>query len=76
MVRLDVPRWFFGGVVADVPARRAAWQRLRTTAADDELVCITGSFFLAAELRPQFLAAATNNKHVVDPQAICHGEMR
>jgi dihydrofolate synthase/folylpolyglutamate synthase len=30
----------------------AAWQEAQTLAGDNALVCITGSFFLAAELRP------------------------
>jgi dihydrofolate synthase/folylpolyglutamate synthase len=30
----------------------AAWQVARQLAGDDDLICITGSFFLAAELRP------------------------
>ena len=34
-----------------------AWQLARTWAEDDELICITGSFFIAAELRPIVTAA-------------------
>jgi len=34
----------------------AAWQLARQLAGDDALVCITGSFFLAADLRPVALA--------------------
>ena len=30
---------------------RAAWQRVQSAAKSEDLVCITGSFFLAAELR-------------------------
>lgn len=33
-----------------------AWKLVRATAAPDELVCITGSFFIAAELRRTLLA--------------------
>jgi dihydrofolate synthase / folylpolyglutamate synthase len=29
-----------------------AWQAARTAAADTDLICITGSVFLAGELRP------------------------
>ncbi|WP_254510102.1 bifunctional folylpolyglutamate synthase/dihydrofolate synthase [Anatilimnocola floriformis] len=32
---------------------QAAWQRARSLASDNDLICITGSFFLAAELRSQ-----------------------
>jgi dihydrofolate synthase/folylpolyglutamate synthase len=33
-----------------------AWQMAQRTAGPEDLVCITGSFFLAAELRPLVLA--------------------
>ncbi len=31
-----------------------AWRRARELATPDHLICVTGSFFLAAELRPMF----------------------
>lgn len=34
----------------------AAWQRARELAAESDLVCITGSFFIAAEMRSQITA--------------------
>jgi dihydrofolate synthase/folylpolyglutamate synthase len=36
------------------PEPMLAWQRARTLAGADDLICITGSFFLAAELRSVF----------------------
>ena len=30
----------------------AAWEAVRTSVTQDDLVCVTGSFFLAAELGP------------------------
>ncbi|MEM9660287.1 MAG: cyanophycin synthetase, partial [Planctomycetota bacterium] len=33
-----------------------AWNLARQTTAQDELICVTGSFFIAAELRPVILA--------------------
>jgi dihydrofolate synthase/folylpolyglutamate synthase len=35
-----------------------AWEIARESAEADDLICVTGSFFLAAELRPQVLASA------------------
>jgi dihydrofolate synthase / folylpolyglutamate synthase len=32
---------------------KAAWQQVRELATADHLVCVTGSFFLAAEMRPE-----------------------
>jgi dihydrofolate synthase/folylpolyglutamate synthase len=29
----------------------AAWQAARSAAGEDDLICVTGSFFLAAELK-------------------------
>lgn len=34
------------------PNASSAWQTARALAVDDDLICIAGSFFLAAELRP------------------------
>lgn len=45
------------GAAADVcldPA--AAWQRVQELAAESDLVCVTGSFFIAAEMRGQIAA--------------------
>jgi dihydrofolate synthase/folylpolyglutamate synthase len=36
--------------VCDAPA--AAWEAARRTAGPDDLICVTGSVFLAGELRP------------------------
>jgi dihydrofolate synthase/folylpolyglutamate synthase len=36
-------------VVRDTPA--AAWKLVQETAGDQDLICITGSFFIAGELR-------------------------
>ena len=35
-----------------VPLPRDAWDRACESAGDEDLICITGSFFIAAELRP------------------------
>lgn len=35
------------------PTAKAAWQAARSAAAPDDLICITGSVFLAGELRPE-----------------------
>ncbi len=35
----------------DVPLPQAAWQQARAVAQPDQLICVTGSFFIAAELR-------------------------
>ncbi|HJQ81391.1 MAG TPA: folylpolyglutamate synthase/dihydrofolate synthase family protein [Lacipirellulaceae bacterium] len=40
--------------VCDRPAK--AWEHVIQTKADGELICITGSFYLAAEMRPLVLA--------------------
>ncbi|MCH8839858.1 MAG: bifunctional folylpolyglutamate synthase/dihydrofolate synthase [Planctomycetes bacterium] len=42
--------------VLEEPRPEKAWQLVQATAAPDELVCITGSFFIAAELRRMLLA--------------------
>ena len=34
----------------------AAWQEVRQKAAPDDLICITGSVFLAGELRPRIVS--------------------
>jgi folylpolyglutamate synthase/dihydropteroate synthase len=33
------------------PDSPAAWRRVAAMAAEDDLICVTGSFFLAGELR-------------------------
>jgi dihydrofolate synthase/folylpolyglutamate synthase len=40
------------GEVSICPTPALAWQHVRQTLVPRELVCITGSFFLAAEMRP------------------------
>ena len=50
------------------PDPQAAWQQVRATAAADELVCITGSFFLAAELRSQFHPDSADRIDAANPQ--------
>jgi dihydrofolate synthase/folylpolyglutamate synthase len=42
--------------VAELPLPLEAWQHLASTTGPDELLCITGSFFIAAELRRLLLA--------------------
>ncbi len=42
--------------VIEEPQPGEAWKLVQATAAPDELVCITGSFFIAAELRRMLLA--------------------
>ncbi len=37
------------------PDLKRAWRTARKLAGDDKLICVTGSFFLAAELRPTML---------------------
>jgi len=62
-----VPAESLGKMVADVLAGRAAeiktcadplqaWQHVRQTAVPGEMVCIAGSFYLAAEMRPLVIA--------------------
>ncbi len=38
--------------IADAPTPKAAWDLAQRATGRDDLICITGSFFLAAELRP------------------------
>lgn len=40
----------------------AAWQAVRAVAGDEDLVCVTGSFFIAAEMRAQWRAAPFKNE--------------
>ncbi len=42
--------------VIEEPRPAEAWKLVQATTAPDELVCITGSFFIAAELRRELLA--------------------
>ncbi len=42
--------------VVEEPRPERAWKLIQATTAPDELVCITGSFFIAAELRRVLLA--------------------
>ncbi|HEX7378991.1 MAG TPA: folylpolyglutamate synthase/dihydrofolate synthase family protein [Pirellulales bacterium] len=45
------------GTAADVRVHpAAAWQRVHELAAETDLVCVTGSFFIAAEMRGQIAA--------------------
>lgn len=43
--------------VEQEPAPLRAWERLYSKLEPDQLVCVTGSFFIAAELRPVLLAS-------------------
>jgi dihydrofolate synthase / folylpolyglutamate synthase len=45
----DIPRYI-------CPDPRAAWAQIRSLATTEDLICITGSFFLAAEIRPEIAA--------------------
>ena len=47
------------GQVCVSPTPRDAWQSICGTASPRELVCVTGSFYLAAEVRPLVLNPAT-----------------
>jgi dihydrofolate synthase/folylpolyglutamate synthase len=47
------------GQVCVSPTPRDAWQSVCQTAIPQELVCVTGSFYLAAEMRPLVLSPAT-----------------
>jgi dihydrofolate synthase/folylpolyglutamate synthase len=49
------------------PLPADAWRLARQWAEDDELICITGSFFIAAELRPIATAAAAAAAGAVAP---------
>ncbi|MCH2113902.1 MAG: bifunctional folylpolyglutamate synthase/dihydrofolate synthase [Pirellulales bacterium] len=51
-------RQYSGIKVIEVPLPRDAWQQARAAAGPDELLCITGSFFIAAELRQVLIAEA------------------
>jgi dihydrofolate synthase/folylpolyglutamate synthase len=42
------------------PTAAAAWQAARQAARPDDLICITGSVFLAGELRPLLMEAAAS----------------
>ncbi len=45
------------GTKADLfPTAREAWQTIRSRAADGDLICVTGSVFLAGELRPVMMS--------------------
>lgn len=50
-----------------VASPAAAWQAVRALAAQDDLVCITGSFFIAAEMRTQWRAATLSARTQSDP---------
>ena len=41
-----------GGLATSCPTPEAAWEAARAAAAPDDLICITGSVFLAGQLRP------------------------
>ncbi|MCU0879913.1 MAG: bifunctional folylpolyglutamate synthase/dihydrofolate synthase [Pirellulaceae bacterium] len=47
------------------PTPGAAWTQVSTHAGREDLVCITGSFFLAAELRPLVLASRLDSRSPV-----------
>jgi dihydrofolate synthase/folylpolyglutamate synthase len=51
-VAADVLTWPF----ETAPSPQAAWDRARAAAGPDDLICATGSFFLAAEVREIVLA--------------------
>ncbi|MEQ8835657.1 MAG: hypothetical protein RID07_02510, partial [Lacipirellulaceae bacterium] len=40
----------------------SAWQKAWQGASADELICVTGSFFIAAELRPLMLAETSQTR--------------
>lgn len=46
----------FPGPVRCSPHPQAAWELARGEAAEDDLICVTGSFFLAGEIRALFQA--------------------
>ncbi len=47
--------------VEEQPLPQQAWRQVRTLATRDQLLCITGSFFIAAELREMMIADAESN---------------
>jgi dihydrofolate synthase/folylpolyglutamate synthase len=52
-----------GGPPATVcPSPAAAWEEARRMAGPDDLICVTGSVFLAGEMRPLLTAAAGKTK--------------
>ena len=44
------------------PAPAAAWAAARDMAGPDDLICVTGSVFLAGEMRPLLTAAAAGTE--------------
>ncbi len=63
-----VPPEELGAMAADLAGRRCqvcpvptdAWEQVRALAAPDDLICVTGSFFLAAEIRRRIQACLGN----------------
>lgn len=47
------------------PRPAAAWERARELATDDALICVTGSFFIAAEMRAPITARSVGSRHLV-----------
>lgn len=50
---------FHGGRCRSVPNPRAAWDLAWRLASSADLICVTGSFFLAGELRPLIMACSS-----------------
>ena len=51
----DIARASGIGRFAVCPDPVAAWELARKETGDDDLICVTGSFFLAAEVREQLV---------------------
>ncbi len=52
----------FPGPVRETPHPQSAWELARGEAAEDDLICVTGSFFLAGEVRELLSPAAGNSR--------------
>jgi dihydrofolate synthase/folylpolyglutamate synthase len=56
----SVPRSSSPSMVLVEPRPVAAWERARQLAQSGQLICVTGSFFIAAELREHLLQASSS----------------
>ena len=54
----DIARDFVGRKCQVRPNPRSAWEAVSATAAEDDLICVTGSFFIAAEVREQMTVSS------------------
>jgi dihydrofolate synthase/folylpolyglutamate synthase len=56
-----------GQQVSVQPDVASAWNEVQTLATDEDLICLTGSFFLAAEIRPVIEATASYRRVSTPP---------